>query len=75
MHKIIFVLLFVYPIRVTTKVKSMKIEFTRAEIERILLAHANSLIEGYSFNQLETRYSSMPSSITVSKKEEEDAAQ
>ena len=52
----------------------MKIEFTRAEIERIILAHANSLIEGYGFNQIETRYSSMPSSITISKKEE-DAAQ
>lgn len=74
MHKIIFVLIFVHPIRVATKVKSMKIEFTRAEIERIILAHANSLIEGYGFDQLETRYSSMPSSITVSKKEE-DAAQ
>lgn len=74
MHKIIFVLIFVHPIRVATKVKSMKTEFTRAEIERIILAHANSLIEGYGFDQLETRYSSMPSSITVSKKEE-DAAQ
>ena len=52
----------------------MKIEFTRAEIERIILLHANSLIPGYGFNQLETRYSSMPS-ITVIKKEEEDAAQ
>ena len=74
MHKIIFVLLFVYPIRVTTKVKSMKIEFTRAEIERIILAHANTLIEGYGFNEIETRYSNIPSAITVQKKEE-DAAQ
>ena len=53
----------------------MKIEFTRDEIQRILLAHANSLIEGYGFDQLETRYSSMPSSITVSKKEKEDESQ
>ena len=67
-------LLFVHPIRVTTKVKSMKIEFTRAEIERVILAHANSLFEGYSFNEIDTRYSSIPSIITVSKKEE-DAAQ
>jgi len=52
----------------------MKIEFTRAEIERIILNYANTLIEGYGFNQFETRYSTMPSSITVSKKEE-DAAQ
>ena len=60
--------------RVTTKVESMKIEFTRAEIERIILAHANTLIEGYGFNEMEAKYSSMPSTITVSKKEE-DAAQ
>jgi len=52
----------------------MKIEFSRAEIERIILAHANSLIEGYGFNEMEAKYSSMPSTITVSKKEE-DAAQ
>ena len=52
----------------------MKIEFTRAEIERIILAHANTLIEGYGFNEIETRYSNIPSAITVYKKEE-DAAQ
>lgn len=52
----------------------MKIEFTRAEIERIILAHANSLIEGYGFNEVDTRYCSIPSAITVCKKEE-DAAQ
>jgi hypothetical protein len=52
----------------------MKIEFTRAEIERIILAHANSLIEGYSFDEIETRYSNIPTLVTVQKKEE-DAAQ
>jgi hypothetical protein len=52
----------------------MKIEFTRAEIERIILAHVNSLIEGYGFDEVETRYSNIPSVVTVSKKEE-DAAQ
>ena len=52
----------------------MKIEFTRAEIERIILAHANSLIEGYGFNEIETRYSNIPTIVTISKKEE-DAAQ
>ena len=52
----------------------MKIEFTRAEIERIILAHANSLIEGYGFNEVETLYSNIPSVVTVQKKEE-DAAQ
>ena len=52
----------------------MKIEFTRAEIERIILLHANSLIPGYGFNEVDTRYCSIPSTITVTKKEE-DAAQ
>jgi|APGre2960657404_1045060.scaffolds.fasta_scaffold15536_2 hypothetical protein len=51
----------------------MKIEFTRAEIERIILLHANTLIEGYGFNEMETRYSSIPNSITVSKKEEDES--
>jgi hypothetical protein len=52
----------------------MKIEFTRAEIERIILLHANTLIEGYSFDEIETRYSNIPTLVTVQKKEE-DAAQ
>ncbi len=52
----------------------MKIEFTRAEIERIILLHANTLIEGYGFNEIDTRYSNIPTIVTVSKKEE-DAAQ
>ena len=59
--------------RVATKVKSMKIEFTRAEIERIILLHVNSLIEGYGFDDVETRYSSIPNVVTVSKKEEDEA--
>jgi hypothetical protein len=53
----------------------MKIEFTRAEIERVILAHANTLIEGYSFNEIETRYSNIPTIVIAQKKEEEDAAQ
>lgn len=53
----------------------MKIEFTRAEIERIVLAHINGLIPGQNFNSFEsTGYRSMPDSFTVSTKEE-DAAQ
>ncbi len=51
----------------------MKIEFTRAEIERIILLHVNSLIEGYGFDDVETRYSSIPNVVTVSKKEEDEA--
>jgi hypothetical protein len=50
----------------------MKIEFTRAEIERIILLHANTLIEGYGFNEIDTRYSNIPSMVTVSKKEEDE---
>lgn len=53
----------------------MKIEFTRAEIERIVLAHINGLIPGQNFNSFEsTGYRSMPDRFTVSTKEE-DAAQ
>jgi hypothetical protein len=59
--------------RVTTKVESMKIEFTRAEIERIILLHANTLIPGYGFNETESRYSSIPNLVTVSKKEEDES--
>ena len=61
--------------RVKTKVESMNIEFTRTEVERIILLHVNTLIPGYGFNEIETRYSSIPSIVTVTKKEEEDAAQ
>jgi len=53
----------------------MKIEFTRAEIERIILLHANTLVPGYGFNEMEAKYSSIPSNITVSKKEKEDESQ
>ena len=51
----------------------MNIEFTRTEVERIILLHVNTLIPGYGFNEIETRYSSIPSIVTVTKKEEEDA--
>lgn len=52
----------------------MKIEFSRAEIERIILAHANSLIPTADFNQVNGHYSSIPMILTVEKKEE-DATQ
>ena len=75
MHKVISCYYSFTQSRVTKKVKSMKIEFTRAEIERVILAHANTLIEGYSFNEIETRYSNIPTIVIAQKKEEEDAAQ
>ena len=48
----------------------MKIEFTRAEVEAILLNHASQLT-GYEFNKLEAGgYRTMPDTFTVSTKEE-----
>lgn len=53
----------------------MKIELTRAEIERIILAHLNCLIPDQDFNHVEgSSYRDLPNSIMVSKKEQ-DAAQ
>lgn len=46
----------------------MKIEFTKEEIERIILAHANALVKHYNgvtFNKVETSYSYIPSTIAV----------
>ena len=48
----------------------MKIEFTRAEIERIVLDHVNQLT-GQVFNTVEPGgYRLMPDTFTVSTKEE-----
>jgi hypothetical protein len=52
----------------------MKIEFSRAEIERIILDHANNLVPSANFSGISGRYSCIPSSVTVETKEE-DAAQ
>jgi hypothetical protein len=53
----------------------MKIEFTRAEVEAILLDHVEQLT-GQMFNTVEAGgYRTMPDTFTVSTKEEEDAAQ
>ena len=54
----------------------MKVELTRAEVERIILAHLNGLIPGQDFNTVEgSSYRDLPSSIVVSFKAPEDAAQ
>lgn len=53
----------------------MKIEFTRAEVEAILLQYAYSLT-AREFNKFEAGgYRTMPDTFTVSTKEDEDAAQ
>jgi hypothetical protein len=45
----------------------MKIEFTRAEIERIILAHANAIAPYEQFNTVEgSSYRDLPDSIVVS---------
>jgi hypothetical protein len=55
----------------------MKVEITRAEVERIILAHLNSLIPNQNFNTVEGgSYRDIPSCVTISTvKVEEDAAQ
>tara|TARA_R110000822_G_scaffold243536_1_gene372455 strand:- start:437 stop:592 length:156 start_codon:yes stop_codon:yes gene_type:complete len=51
----------------------MKIEFTRAEIERILLDHANKLVPYANFDSVKgNSYRDLPDAIIVEKK---DAAQ
>jgi hypothetical protein len=53
----------------------MKIEFTRAEVEAILLDYAGQLTH-QMFNTVEAGgYRTMPDTFTVSLKEEKDAAQ
>jgi hypothetical protein len=53
----------------------MKIEFTRAEIEAIILAHANALAPDAKFNDVEpTGYRSMPDGFVVSTKPKQEPA-
>jgi hypothetical protein len=57
----------------------MKIEFTSAEVEAIILAHVNTIAPNAKFNSVEpTGYRSMPDGFVVStkpKQETADAAQ
>jgi hypothetical protein len=54
----------------------MKIEFTRAEVERIILVYVNGLIPGQHFNTVEgSSYRGLPDTLTVSVEKEQDAAQ
>jgi len=53
----------------------MKIELTRAEVERIILAYINAALPGQDFNTVEgPSYRDLPSSIVVFKVEK-DATQ
>lgn len=51
----------------------MKIEFTRKEVEQILLDHANKVVQtgNQPFNKVECGYSYIPESIYLSHQEPE----
>ena len=50
----------------------MKIEFTRAEIERIIMDYANKLIPNANFDEVRGgSYGSLPTTIVVEKKNAE----
>ena len=54
----------------------MKIEFTRAEVERIILQHVNGIGFDTQFNTVEgSSYRGLPDTIIVSAEEKEEAAQ
>lgn len=51
----------------------MKIEFTRAEVEKILLDYANKMLEGYGFNTVEGgSYRGLPASVELTKEEKNE---
>lgn len=51
----------------------MKIEFTRAEVEKILLDYANKMLEGYGFNTVEGgSYRGLPESVELTKEEKNE---
>ena len=51
----------------------MKIEFTRAEVEKILLDYANKMLEGYGFNTVEgSSYRGLPESVELTKEEKNE---
>ena len=53
----------------------MKIEFTRAEVEKIILDYANKMIEGYGFNCVEANsYTGMPAFFELTKEENENTS-
>lgn len=52
----------------------MKIEFTRADIEKMLLLYANTLVPTETFNEVLDGYR-LPGAISVGFEEKENAAQ
>jgi hypothetical protein len=53
----------------------MKIEFTSAEVEAIILAHANTIAPNAKFNTVEpTGYRSMPDGFVVRAKPQQEPA-
>jgi len=55
----------------------MKIEFTKEEIEQIILTHANALVQtgDKPFNKIETNYSYIPSTVAVVYEEPKETEQ
>jgi hypothetical protein len=54
----------------------MKVEITRAEVERIILAYLNGLIPNQNFNTVDGGgYRDLPSSVTISTVKVEDHAE
>ena len=50
----------------------MKIQFTKQEVEKILLDYANKMVEGYGFNQvIGGSYRDIPASVELVKVEED----
>ena len=48
----------------------MKITFTRAEVEKILLDYANKMVENYGFNEVVAdSYRQLPDGITLVRSE------
>jgi hypothetical protein len=52
----------------------MKIEFTKEEVEKIILDHANALVQtgDKPFNKIECSYSYIPSTLSVVHEEPKD---
>lgn len=51
----------------------MKIQFTRAEVEKILLDYANKMLEGYGFNSVEgSNYRGLPETVELTKEEKDE---
>lgn len=50
----------------------MKLELTRAEVEKILLEYANNLVQGQKFNNVKGGpYMDLPDTVTLTKTEKE----